>query len=267
MNFLKGFVIGIGKIIPGVSGAVLAIIMGVYDKAIYYICNFKSNVYEGSKYLVSLGIGIIVSIILFSKIISYCLSEYYVITMLFFIGLIIGGVPTIISKVKRNDYYIAFISFLFFFFISIWGCDNSYIIKNNFTDLIMFFISGILEAIGTIVPGVSGTALLMILGTYNIIISSLGNITNISYFLANLKIIVPFVMGTIIGIILFVKLVDYLFRKYSDSVYSFILGILISSIFLLVFQVFKVRVYFFNLFLGIIFMILGIVISNFFKEK
>ena len=86
MNFLKGFVIGIGKIIPGVSGAVLAIIMGVYDKAIYYICNFKSNVYEGSKYLVSLGIGIIVSIILFSKIISYCLSEYYVITMLFFIG-------------------------------------------------------------------------------------------------------------------------------------------------------------------------------------
>ena len=74
-------------------------------------------------------------------------------------------------------------------------------------------------------------------------------------------------MGTIIGIILFVKLVDYLFRKYSDSVYSFILGILISSIFLLVFQVFKVRVYFFNLFLGIIFMILGIVISNLFKEK
>ena len=120
MNFLKGFVIGIGKIIPGVSGAVLAIIMGAYDKAIYYICNFKSNVYEGSKYLVSLGIGIIVSIILFSKIISYCLSEYYVITMLFFIGLIIGGVPTIISKVKRNDYYIAFISFLFFFFFSFW---------------------------------------------------------------------------------------------------------------------------------------------------
>ena len=53
--------------------------------------------------------GIIISIILFSKIISYCLSEYYVITMLFFIGLIIGGVPTIISKVKRNDYYIVFI--------------------------------------------------------------------------------------------------------------------------------------------------------------
>ena len=131
MNFLKGFVIGIGKIIPGVSGAVLAIIMGVYDKTIYYICNFKSNVYEGSKYLASLGIGIIISIILFSKIISYCLSEYYVITMLFFIGLIIGGVPTIISKVKRNDYYIVFISFLFFFFISIWGCDNSYIIKSS----------------------------------------------------------------------------------------------------------------------------------------
>ena len=88
INFIKGFIIGIGKIIPGVSGAMLATIMGVYDKAIFYICNFKNNIKAAIKYLFPIGIGVIVSIILFSKIISLCLDKYYVITMLFFIGLI-----------------------------------------------------------------------------------------------------------------------------------------------------------------------------------
>ena len=82
INFIKGFIIGIGKIIPGVSGAMLATIMGVYDKSIFYICNFKNNIKAAIKYLFPIGIGVIVSIILFSKIISLCLDKYYVITML-----------------------------------------------------------------------------------------------------------------------------------------------------------------------------------------
>ena len=105
INFIKGFIIGIGKIIPGVSGAMLATIMGVYDKAIFYICNFKNNIKAAIKYLFPIGIGVIVSIILFSKIISLCLDKYYVITMLFFIGLIIGGFSFIVNKVNKKDYY------------------------------------------------------------------------------------------------------------------------------------------------------------------
>ena len=105
INFIKGFIIGIGKIIPGVSGAMLATIMGVYDKSIFYICNFKNNIKAAIKYLFPIGIGVIVSIILFSKIISLCLDKYYVITMLFFIGLIIGGFSFIVNKVNKKDYH------------------------------------------------------------------------------------------------------------------------------------------------------------------
>ena len=65
LNLLKGFIIGIGKIIPGVSGSVLAITLGVYDKSVEYINNFKSNKKESLKYLLPLGIGIIISIIIF----------------------------------------------------------------------------------------------------------------------------------------------------------------------------------------------------------
>ena len=114
INFIKGFIIGIGKIIPGVSGAMLATIMGVYDKSIFYICNFKNNIKTAIKYLFPIGIGVIVSIILFSKIISLCLDKYYVITMLFFIGLIIGGFSFIVNKVNKSDIILVLLVLLFF---------------------------------------------------------------------------------------------------------------------------------------------------------
>ena len=178
----------------------------------------------------------------------------------FFIGLIIGGFSFIANKVNKKDYYISIISFIIFFLIVILNINNSYVIKNNFFDFIMFFVSGIFEAIGSIIPGISGTALLMLFGTYDIIVYSIGNITNI-------RIIIPFVIGTIVTVILLVKVVDYLFRKHNNKMYAFILGMFISSVVLLIIQIFKTKVYISDLIIGIIFMICGIVISNVFDEK
>ena len=260
INFIKGFVIGIGKIVPGVSGAMLAISLGVYDKAIYYICNFKNDIKNSFKYLFPLGVGIIISIVLFSKVISLCLNKYYVITMLFFIGLIIGGIPDILNKVNKNNYYISIISCIIFTGITIFNVNNSYIIKNNFIDFVVYFISGMIETIGTIVPGVSGTALLMIIGTYDSIIYAVGNITNI-------KLLIPFILGMFISLVLFIKLIDYSFNKYNDKMYALIFGLLISSIFILILQVFRKEIYIGSLILGIIFMLFGIFISSLFKDK
>lgn len=260
LNFFKGFIIGIGKIIPGVSGAMLAAIMGVYDKALYYICNFRKNIKESIKYLSPIAAGILLSIILFSKVISICLDKYYVITMFFFIGLVIGGLPFIINKINKKDYSITIISFSIFFFLSIFNINNNYTPQNNFIDIIIYILSGLLEAIGTIVPGVSSAALLMIVGTYDQIVYSIGNITNI-------KLIITFSISTIIFILLLVKIVEYLFRKYNNKMYSFVLGVLSSSIILLIIQVFKNKVSIITLSIGLIFMILGIIIANLFKEK
>ena len=260
LNFFKGFIIGIGKIIPGVSGAMLAAIMGVYDKALYYICNFRKNIKESIKYLSPIAVGILLSIILFSKVISICLDKYYVITMFFFIGLVMGGLPFIINKVNKKDYYISITSFLIFFFLSIFNINNNYTTQNNFIDIIIYILSGLLEAIGTIVPGVSSAALLMIIGTYDQIVYSVGNITNI-------KLIITFAISTIIFILLLMKIVEYLFRKYNNKMYSFVLGVLLSSIILLIIQVFKNKVSIITLSIGLMFMILGIIIANLFKEK
>lgn len=265
INLLKGFVIGIGKIIPGVSGSVLAITLGVYDKSVEYLNDLKNNKKEKIKYLLPLGIGIIISIIIFSKIITILLDKYYQITMLFFIGLVLGGIPEIIKKTKKENSIITIISFILFFIISITNIDSSYILKGNIIDIIILFISGLLEAFGTVVPGVSSSALLMITGTYNIIISSIGNITNISNILMNIKIIFPFVLGLLLGVIVLIKVINYLLKKYESILYSFVLGVLLSSIILLIIKTFLVRTTIIELVLGLIFLLVGIIISNIIK--
>jgi len=260
MNFIKGFVVGIGKIIPGVSGAMLAMAMGIYDKSIEYICNFMKNKKEATLYLVPIGLGVVFSIIFFSRIISFCLDNFYIITMLFFVGLIIGGVPMVVSKVKKKHYFISVISFVFFFLISISGINNVYVIKGGFGDIFIFFISGILEAIGTVVPGISSTALLMVLGTYNSVLSAIGSLNNFN-------VLIPFGIGFIVGLILVVKIINYLFKRCEDVVYAFVLGVLISSVILLIILSFKYSFSITQFIIGLVFMVIGIVISNLLKEK
>lgn len=266
LNLLKGLIIGIGKIIPGVSGSVLAITLGVYNKSVEYINDFKHNKKESIKYLLPLGIGIIISIIIFSRMITILLDKYYQITMLFFIGLIIGGLPEVINKTKRQDIVVVIISFIVFFIISITNINSNYILKGNVFDIIVLFTSGILEAVGTVVPGVSSSALLMILGTYNIILSTIGNIINASIILNNIKIILPFLLGVFLGIITLIKIIDYLLKKYENKLYSFVLGVLLSSIVLLIIKVFSLKITILELILGIMFLIMGIFLSNIIKK-
>ena len=120
MNLIiKGFIIGIGKIIPGVSGAMLAITLGEYEKIIEAISNIKKNTIKNTKYLSTIGIGIILAITLTSKIIVKCLNMHYFPTMLLFIGMIIGGIPKIIkeTKPKIKDILLSVIILLILFLI------------------------------------------------------------------------------------------------------------------------------------------------------
>ena len=258
INLLKGLIIGIGKIIPGVSGSILAITLGVYDKSVEYINNFKYNKKNGVKYLLPLGVGIIISIIVFSKLITILLDKYYLPTMLFFTGLVLGGLPQIIEKIEKKNNIII---------VTITNINSNYIMKGNILDTIIIFISGILEAIGTVVPGVSSSALLMILGTYNIIISSIGNITDISTLLTNIKVIIPFILGLLLGIIFLVKIIDYLLKSKEKELYSFVLGVLLSSIILLIIKTFNSNFNILELILGLILLVIGIIISNTIKQK
>lgn len=239
---LKGFVIGIGKIIPGVSGAMLAITLGVYEKGLKIVSNFTKEIKPNFKFTICLGFGMLLSIILGSNVVMYCLNNYYLPTMLLFIGMIVGGLKPLFQeikyeKVKLKNVIICCIVIIAILALSLLDFGND---KTNYTkslsSFFMFFIGGILDATATVIPGISGTALLMILGYYNIIMNTFGDILNFSNITNNLFVLIPFCFGMLLGIIYIAKLMNYLFSKHKNSTYYAIIGFALTSIVLLFMQ-------------------------------
>ena len=109
MLFIKGIIIGIGKIIPGVSGSMLAISLGVYQNMIDSINCFFVKPVENAKFLSKIGIGILISILLFSKIIVKSLEISYIVTIFFFIGLIIGSLEDLKYNIDKKNNYISIV--------------------------------------------------------------------------------------------------------------------------------------------------------------
>ena len=142
--FIKGIIIGIAKIIPGLSGAVLMISFHLYDKAINAITNFFNAPKKNFWFLLELGLGIVIGIVLFSKVVLYFLTHYYLYTTVFFIGLIMGGIPVVTNEFSKSgkNIILIIISFLFVTILSISNLNYNYTIHHSFVDLVIFFLSG-----------------------------------------------------------------------------------------------------------------------------
>ena len=261
--FLKGFIIGIGKIIPGVSGAILAINFNVYEKALDAVTNFFSDWKNNLKFILLLGSGIIASVIICSNIIMYLLNNHFFITMMFFIGLILGGTYNFSLNIKFNyktTLIIGLVAVLFLI-IGISNFDNSYIIKNNIIDNIVFFIGGIIEIMASIIPGISGTALLMLIGIYDNILELISSIYNIPYLIENINLYLSYGIGMSLSFIVSTFLMTYLIKQHKNYTYAVIFGLSISSIFLLIIMTFCRTFTPIEFILGIMLLFVGLVVS------
>ena len=263
-ELIKGIVIGIAKIIPGLSGAVLMISFNLYDRAIDAITHFFSNPKKNFFFLLNLSLGIISGIVLFSKILSYFILHYYLYTTALFLGLILGGVPVIAKKIikSRNNYLLVLLSFSFMSFIAIITPSNHYSLRGNSWDLLVFSFSGFLEAIGTILPGISSTALLMFIGVYDQYIKVLSNVLNIVLIKENLTFLIPFSCGLFLGIILLSLLVNYLFRSYSSETFSVILGISFATVLSLIIRLFPYVTGVISFGIAMFFLVIGYLFTN-----
>lgn len=224
--FVKGIIIGIGKILPGISGSMLAIMMGEYEKIIESLTNIKEQIKERKTYLLKIGIGIITSIALLSKVIVKCLNRYYFTTMLLLIGMIIGDTLERIKRVKNKKekrcIVILTISVIIIQIINA-KTPKSVKFKKLSTKEIQYtakefvILSGIgsIDAISSIIPGISGTALLMITGYYNNIITTVSTITDYKRIIVNGFIIIPFGIGFVITLIMTSKIINTLITKYK----------------------------------------------------
>ena len=225
--FIKGILIGIAKIIPGFSGAMLMISFNLYDKAIEAITTFFLNPKKNFLFLTTLSLGIISGIMLFSNIIFFFSNNYPLYTKMTLIGLIAGGIPRIKTQANLRKYYPYILGTVgFLLLVSFSFSRKLYELKNTFGDIPIWILSGFAEAVGTIIPGISATALLMHLGTYQTYLKVLGSLFNFSLLKRNLYLLIPFSISFLLGIIFLTIWMQILFQKRKSQTFSVILGIM-----------------------------------------
>lgn len=239
---VKGFFIGLANIIPGVSGGTLALTLGIYERLINCISHIFKNLKDNIKFLLPIGIGAVISILSLSKVISFSLENYVLPTILFFIGAILGGLPMLFKKVKGSKLSISnIIIFLITFGIIILmlflTSENEVSFVNmSIGGYVLLFIIGIITSATMVIPGVSGSAVLMTLGYYKPILYVIKDLTNFSNLGNNILILVPFGLGVIVGILLIAKLLEFLFKNFEVKTYYGVLGFIFSSIVAIVYQ-------------------------------
>lgn len=261
---LKGFILGIANIIPGVSGGTLAMTMGIYEDIIKSISSILKTPKKSLKLLLYLGIGAALSILILSKLLNYTLTNYAFATTLFFIGLIVGGFPLLLKKAKGHKvslgYLLSFLSTTSLVIILrlLQTSENTVSLNNvSLFTIIILLLVGMLAASTMVIPGVSGSFVLMLIGFYKPILNTISNITKINLLGHNLLILVPFGIGVLLGIVLTAKLIEYLLKKYEIYTYYGIYGFILASILVLILNVYNKATGIPELVVGILLVLLG----------
>ncbi len=257
---LKGMLIGLGKVIPGISGSLIAVSLGLYEKALDAIGHFFRNIKENMLFLGTLSIGLILSIVFGSKLVIYLLEFCYVPTMLLFIGFIAGVFPSLYGKmkVKNKKLWLFFLlSALLVLCLNVFTTNSNFYPQKNIGSYLLIIGIGFLDAATMIIPGISGTAIFMILGCYSFVLNLFGSFTHFSQMISNFPYYFCFGLGLLLGIILVSRFMHYMLKNHLDVTYSFIMGFTVSSIVLLLQKVFVSSDTLIDLVVGIILLIVG----------
>ena len=225
INFLKGIIVGIGGIAPGLSGSVLLVILGLYQKAINAIGtlfkDFKNNV----KFLFPLVLGFGVGVIIFSKIVDFLLGNYEMYTRYAFLGLVLGTIPLFYKEVKKEGFKKKY--YIYIVIAAILGLSVFFFNKNLFPtvtnpNLFQSVLLGVAVAGSSIVPGVDSAVILSSLGLYELYVSSLADF--------NLSILIPAGFGLVIGALVISFIINKLIKRFYTATFSIIFGLFLSII-------------------------------------
>lgn len=225
INFLKGIIVGLGGVAPGLSGSVLLIIFGLYQKTLETLATLFKDFKKNMQFLAPLLLGMGVGVLLFSKLLNFFLTNYEVPTRFAFLGLILGTVPLFYKEVKKNGfsdkYYIVIGIAAIFGFMLFTFNPNGFPQVTNPT-LLQSILLGVAVAATAIIPGVDPAVLLSTLGFYEMYVSSLASV--------NLQVLLPMVLGLAIGAVLISFIMTYLLKHYYTISYSIIFGIFLTMI-------------------------------------
>lgn len=225
LNFLKGIVVGIGGIAPGLSGSVLLVIFGLYQKTIDAIGTLFKKFKENIKFLVPLFAGFGVGVLLFSKVVDFLLKTYEMQTRFAFLGLVLGTIPLFYKEVKKEGfskkYYIYIIiaavaGFALFFF------NGNLFQPITEPNLLQSVLLGVAVAGSSIVPGVDSAVILSSLGLYELYVSSLAEL--------NFTVLIPAAFGLGVGALVISFVMSKLIKRFYTATFSIIFGLFLSII-------------------------------------
>lgn len=241
-NILKGAVIGVANIIPGVSGGTMAVSMGIYDKLIHCVTHIFKEFKKSMKFLIPVGIGIVLALVGLSFVIEAAFAYFPAQTNLLFIGLILGGLPTIMKKVKGNTIRLSHIIPAVLFFVLVVGLaalgsgeGNDADLSFNVINVIKFFGVGVIASATMVIPGVSGSMVLMLMGYYQPIIETISTFVralaagDVPVLLQCCGVLVPMGIGIVVGIVVIAKLIEIVFEKWPLLAYWAIIGLIVAS--------------------------------------
>lgn len=239
---LQGMVVGLANIIPGVSGGTMMVAMGLYDKLIHAITHLKSEFKQAVKLLLPIIIGMGLAVVILSRLLEYLLLTFPIATNFCFCGLILGSLPVILNKVKGKPVTVGKMIPLVIFFALVLGMGvlgaasgASADVSLNFLNILKLFGVGVVAAATMIIPGVSGSMMLMLLGYYDVILSTVNGLVDalvafdMPGILTGCGVLAPFGIGVVIGIFVIAKLIEMIFQKAEAHAYYAIIGLIVAS--------------------------------------
>lgn len=279
-NVIKGIVIGVANIAPGVSGSALSISMGVYDKILGAISGFLKDPKKSMKTLAPFAIGMAVGILALSFLLESLFTNWPFQMNLLFLGLVAGCIPSIWGEVKKYPFRLPYLPVFVVFFVMVMApvlCGEvngkDVVFSVSLIMIGKLFLVGMLAAATLIVPGVSGTLLLAVMGYYlpilRLINRTVEAVTGLNFpaLGSHLIFLVPFGAGVIIGGFLITKAMEFLLDRLRDFTYWGIFGIVLSSPLAMLFSLRSGLPSLGTIISGLVLMCVGAFISNRLSEK
>lgn len=241
LEMLRGMVIGLANIIPGVSGGTMMVSMGIYDTLIHCITHLFKEFKKSILTLLPYAVGMVLAIGGLSFALKWAFAVYPLPTNTLFIGLILGGLPAILRQVKgKKKGAVGAVLFVVFFALiivmQIFQSEHVATITLSFGEVIKLFMLGAVASATMVIPGVSGSMILKLLGYYEPVVTVAipGLISGLAHgewaaVGANVGILLPFGLGIVVGIFAIAKLIEVLLARWEGQTYCAILGLVTAS--------------------------------------
>jgi len=263
-KFLIGALLGIISFVPGVSGVVLAVVFGVYERIVEDIADIFHKIREDFTFLLVIGLGLLFGMVVASFGLKYIIDNYTIPSMMLFLGMILGQLPHLwkytIPEVKssKTDIAALVIGVIIMCLFLVFSASQDVTVGHDTTSILLMLLIGVIYAIAHIAPGISGSTLLLAMG---LLYLPMATITSF-----DLTLLIPFAIGAVVGLICFAKVVHYAITNYRKTTYMMIFGLTIGSFLVVLKETVAAYSGATDIVLGIIALFVGILISLWFSR-